>query len=633
MKIKTEKIVLIFLTMVFSPPVLADSLDSPAAPSHADSAMYTFEDIYNRLNDGAMGAKRSGPFVEPNSGPTDGTGHTLNEIMDKAPVINANGAIPAEVLVGKYFWGLVSGNNWGLKQGTAPVGANVFGTNGNLVITIPDGFYSGNKTATASDSDLTAANIKSGVNIFGFAGSVIEATGNANAADVLTGLTFSKAGNAGQTGTMPNNGTVTITPSITAQTIAAGYHNGSGTVLGDTDLTAANIKSGVNIFGVAGTHTDIGGNIQDTSSGDATAADIASGKKAWVDGTEVTGNVSAGNDVSGTNGQKTFTIPDGLYSGNKTATANDTDLTAANIKSGVDIFGVAGSVVEATGNATAANVLTGLTFSNSSGAGTSGTMADKEGDNVSTAQTATAGVNKLTAPTGFYDGDDTVTATDAQIAALDSDLTAANIKKDVVIFGVTGTYEAAAVEKTGQTKCYNANSEQTCPVTGFPGQDGEHQKGVAWPIPRFTALNGTVTDNLTGLIWLQNANCAGAKRNWTTALNDVVQLNTNGKMNSQTCGDTSNGSSHQTDWRLPNIKELQSLIDFAYALPALSNAAGTAHWIEGNAFSGVQMENYWSSSTDTGLATYAWYMFLHNGSVNSIYKTNTYYVWPVRGGQ
>jgi hypothetical protein len=52
---------------------------------------------------------------------------------------------------------------------------------------------------------------------------------------------------------MPNNGAVTITPGTTNQTIAAGYHNGSGVVNGDPDLIASNIKSGVNIFGVVGT--------------------------------------------------------------------------------------------------------------------------------------------------------------------------------------------------------------------------------------------------------------------------------------------------------------------------------------------------------------------------------------------
>ena len=67
----------------------------------------------------------------------------------------------------------------------------------------------------------------------------------------------------------------------------------------------------------------------------------------------------------------------------------------------------------------------------------------------------------------------------------------------------------APVEKTGQTTSYAA------------GDDGDLEKGVTWPSPRFTDnTNGTVTDNLTGLIWLKNANCFGEK-SWSAAL--VVQ--------------------------------------------------------------------------------------------------------------
>ena len=55
----------------------------------------------------------------------------------------------------------------------------------------------------------------------------------------------------------------------------------------------------------------------------------------------------------------------------------------------------------------------------------------------------------------------------------------------------------ALVPKTGQTTSYDT------------GDDGEYQKGFEWPVPRFTDNeNGTVTDNLTGLIWLKNANCS-----------------------------------------------------------------------------------------------------------------------------
>jgi len=48
------------------------------------------------------------------------------------------------------------------------------------------------------------------------------------------------------------------------------------------------------------------------------------------------------------------------------------------------------------------------------------------------------------------------------------------------------------------------------------------------------------------------------------------------------------------DWRLPNIKEMQSLIHFGFLLPALSNAIGMDKWTEGDAFSGVQSESYLS---------------------------------------
>jgi hypothetical protein len=68
---------------------------------------------------------------------------------------------------------------------------------------------------------------------------------------------------------------------------------------------------------------------------------------------------------------------------------------------------------------------------------------------------------------------------------------------------------------------------------------------VAWPSPRFTAQTVTVTDNLTGLMWTKNANLAGTK-NWSDALTYCNSLDHGG----------------YTDWRLPNIRELHSLIDY-----------------------------------------------------------------------
>ena len=188
----------------------------------------------------------------------------------------------------------------------------------------------------------------------------------------------------------------------------------------------------------------------------------------------------------------------------------------------------------------------------------------------------------------------------------------------------TGTIltDPAPVAKTGQTTSYAT------------GDDGNLEKGVTWPSPRFTDnSNGTVTDNLTGLIWLKNGNVPAATRTWTQALSDVAQLNTDGTMNGNSAGDTSgSGGSHQTDWRLPNVKEFLSLIDWPYYDPALSNAAGTAQWTSGDAFMVPPSGGFWSSTTHALSTGNAWMVYLGNGDVEYRGKTSSLYVWPVRGG-
>ena len=75
---------------------------------------------------------------------------------------------------------------------------------------------------------------------------------------------------AAGTGTMPNNGAVTLTPGTADVAITAGYHNGSGKVVGDPDLMAGNIREGATIFEVTGT------SIQ--ASGTAVAGEVLLGK-------------------------------------------------------------------------------------------------------------------------------------------------------------------------------------------------------------------------------------------------------------------------------------------------------------------------------------------------------------------
>ena len=127
---------------------------------------------------------------------------------------------------------------------------------------------------------------------------------------------------------------------------------------------------------------------------------------------------------------------------------------------------------------------------------------------------------------------------------------------------------AKRVAKTGQTLCYNAaGGTITCAGTG---QDGQYQAGIdpvvaptccgttnayntpAWTGVRFTDNgDGTVTDNLTALIWLKNASCYGS--NWASALNFANTLA------SGSCGLSDGSIAGQ--WRLPNVNELHSLVD------------------------------------------------------------------------
>ena len=173
----------------------------------------------------------------------------------------------------------------------------------------------------------------------------------------------------------------------------------------------------------------------------------------------------------------------------------------------------------------------------------------------------------------------------------------------------------APVKKTGWTSCFDLDcNPRDCEGTG---EDGEHQKGVQIPNPRFTDNgDGTVSDNLTGLIWLKLANCFGP-RSWNNALSDSSGLE-NGE-----CG-LMDGSS-AGDWRLPNRFELESLVDLLNASPALPS---------GHPFTNVQNYGYWSSTTDSFLDSRAWFVEMAPGYAGASDKgSGSFYVWPVRGGQ
>lgn len=182
----------------------------------------------------------------------------------------------------------------------------------------------------------------------------------------------------------------------------------------------------------------------------------------------------------------------------------------------------------------------------------------------------------------------------------------------------------ARVPKTGQTTSW------------YSDDDGAQRKGVAWPNPRFTINNdGTVTDNLTGLVWLRNANCSQFfigddkgqnNRSWTTAITAAVRLQ------SGYCNLTD--GSIEGEWRLPNVRELYSLLDHQYNVPILSNTAGTGQHSDGNPFYDVQNNYYWSSTTRPSFDSWKFYVNFYDGRVYDVDgATNEFWVWPVRDPQ
>ncbi|MFO7570923.1 MAG: DUF1566 domain-containing protein [Smithellaceae bacterium] len=167
-----------------------------------------------------------------------------------------------------------------------------------------------------------------------------------------------------------------------------------------------------------------------------------------------------------------------------------------------------------------------------------------------------------------------------------------------------GDTGAVRLPKTGQAASYAA------------GDDGDLQMGSLLPQTRFADNgDGSVTDKLTGLVWLKNANCFSS-RSWENALEDANTLS------SGDC-DLSDGSA-QGDWRLPNRKELRSLVHYDQTNQGL--------WLADQGFTDVQTAGYWTSTTDAGSTTNAWQIEMMRGFDGKPGKSTGNFVWPVRGG-
>ncbi len=177
------------------------------------------------------------------------------------------------------------------------------------------------------------------------------------------------------------------------------------------------------------------------------------------------------------------------------------------------------------------------------------------------------------------------------------------------------TQGSSGLPDTGETKCYDqAGTEVPCDGATCPGQDGSYATGCPSEGRFADNEDGTVTDNCTGLIWQK----------------DTADVNGDGQIGDFDSGDAvpwcvalsyceNLSFAGFDDWRLPNVRELQSIVDYGRFVPSIDLVFG------------AEYESYWSSTSRFGNPFAAWLVNFNVGEVDSDNdKSNPFYVRAVR---
>lgn len=171
-----------------------------------------------------------------------------------------------------------------------------------------------------------------------------------------------------------------------------------------------------------------------------------------------------------------------------------------------------------------------------------------------------------------------------------------------------------------------------------PGGTVISGSGVEWPSSRFVLGSGQqapcITDKLTGLMWPVNATLFGTPLSVSANQSAVNAMNTTpGATGYQLCG--------YSDWRIPNINELKSLINY--------NASNLSDWLmgtngqvcDGACFSNIALAHgfagQYMSSTISSSVWLTALSFYANGTtdridISTLTTSDAFPVWPVRGG-
>lgn len=178
---------------------------------------------------------------------------------------------------------------------------------------------------------------------------------------------------------------------------------------------------------------------------------------------------------------------------------------------------------------------------------------------------------------------------------------------------------------TGQTTCWDGDGAVI--VCAGTGHDGDIRAGVALS---FTDNgDGTITDNNTGLMWAKKSDDGSihdkdTKFTWVQAFAHVVVLN------------AGSGFAGHSDWRLPNAKELQSIVNYENLSPSVSPAFNTGcvascTVLTCSCTAATAASIYWSSTTSAFMPSAAWTVDFGEGNMISA-KQNDHHVRAVRGG-
>jgi hypothetical protein len=183
---------------------------------------------------------------------------------------------------------------------------------------------------------------------------------------------------------------------------------------------------------------------------------------------------------------------------------------------------------------------------------------------------------------------------------------------------------AQAFPATGQMTCWNtAGQVVACAGTGH---DGEVQAGAA--LAYVDNGDGTIIDLNTGLMWAKKSDDGAVHdkdltHSWDNAFAVyVATLN-------------ASGFAGHSDWRMPNVKELESIVNFEQSLPSVSAPFDTGCMLGCSVLtcSCTASSPHWTSSSQAGSPTQAWEVTFVDGGANVSTKlTSNRSVRAVRGG-